>query len=99
MTLQEFGAADEGEGGLASYQAQLSLGLHILVMMGTFFAAGFHGVSYVSSKPLHVGRFPFQSLASGLNRAPTRKYALLQCPVSWLLPVRRSLLLSAVVYN
>ena len=39
---------------MATYQAQLSLGLHILVMMGTFFAAGFYGVSYVSPEPLHV---------------------------------------------
>ena len=39
---------------MATYQAQLSLGLHILVMMGTFFAAGFYGVSYVSHEPLHV---------------------------------------------
>lgn len=61
--MQEFGAGDDGEGGLASYQAQLSLGLHILVMMGTFFAAGFYGVSYLSPKPLHVGRFPNQHRA------------------------------------
>lgn len=54
MLLQEFGARTEDEGGMATYQAQLSLGLHILVMMGTFFAAGFYGVSYVSPEPLHV---------------------------------------------
>lgn len=62
-TMQDFGAKDGEEGGLASYQAQLSLGLHILVMMGTFFAAGFYGVSYLSSKPLHVGAFPSSFLA------------------------------------
>ena len=52
--MQEFGAGNEEEGGLATYQAQLSLGLHILVMMGTFFAAGFYGVAYLSKNPLHV---------------------------------------------
>lgn len=52
---QDFGAGNGEESGLASYQTQLSLGLHILVMMGTFFAAGFCGVSYLSDNPLHVG--------------------------------------------
>ena len=46
---------------MATYQAQLSLGLHILVMMGTFFAAGFYGVSYVSPEPLHVRASPHVS--------------------------------------
>ena len=59
--MQDFGAGDDDEIGLASYQAQLSIGLHILVMMGTFFAAGFYGVSYLSPKPLHVGALPSQT--------------------------------------
>lgn len=46
---------------MATYQAQLSLGLHILVMMGTFFAAGFYGVSYMSPEPLHVRASPHDS--------------------------------------
>ena len=37
-----------------TYKAQLSLGLHVLVMMFTFYAAGHVGTSYVSADPVHV---------------------------------------------
>jgi hypothetical protein len=57
MLPQEFGAGNDDEGGLSTYKAQLSIGLHIIVMMGTFFAAGFYGVSYLSKNPLHVSLF------------------------------------------
>ena len=52
---------------MATYQAQLSLGLHILVMMGTFFAAGFYGVSYMSPEPLHVRASPHDYAAKHSN--------------------------------
>ena len=57
MSSQEFGAGNDDEGGLSTYKAQLSIGLHIIVIMGTFFAAGFYGVSYLSKNPLHVSFF------------------------------------------
>jgi len=41
----EFGARKDEEGRIATYQAQVSLSLRILVMMGTLFAAGFCGNS------------------------------------------------------
>lgn len=51
---QEREAIAKSEGGIVTYKAQLSVGLHILVMMGTFFAAGYMGVSYLSKDPMHV---------------------------------------------
>ena len=51
---QEREAAAKSEGGVVTYKAQLSVGLHIIVMMGTFFAAGYVGMSYLSKDPLHV---------------------------------------------
>jgi hypothetical protein len=54
MLSQGFGTGNDDEGGLSTYKAQLSIGLHIVIMMGTFFAAGFYGVSYMSENPLHV---------------------------------------------
>ena len=37
-----------------SYKAQLSVGLHVLVMMGTFYSAGHVGASYISAEKTHV---------------------------------------------
>lgn len=51
---QEREARAKSEGGIVTYKAQLSVGLHIVVMMGTFFAAGYLGVSYLSTDPMHV---------------------------------------------
>ncbi len=43
-----------------TYKAQLALGLHVIVMMFTFFAAGHVGTSYFSAEPVHV-RYCFSS--------------------------------------
>ncbi|KAK9908164.1 hypothetical protein WJX75_003640 [Coccomyxa subellipsoidea] len=53
ITHAEREAIAKSEGGIVTYKAQLSVGLHILVMMGTFFAAGYMGVSYLSKDPMH----------------------------------------------
>ena len=58
MAAQEREALAAAEGGMVSYKAQLSVGLHILVMMGTFYSAGHVGASYVSADKTHVPSWP-----------------------------------------
>ncbi|CAL8469465.1 g9006 [Coccomyxa elongata] len=53
ITTAEREAEAKSEGCIVTYKAQLSVGLHIVVMMGTFFAAGYLGVSYLSTDPMH----------------------------------------------
>lgn len=52
--LQERQARDAKEGGVQSYRQQISYGVHVSVMMGTFYAAGFYGAKAVSENPVHV---------------------------------------------
>jgi hypothetical protein len=40
VTRGERAAAKASEGGLATYRQQMSFGMHVLVMMGTFYAFG-----------------------------------------------------------
>ncbi len=61
--VQDREAEAKSEGGIVTYKAQLSVGLHIVVMMGTFFAAGYLGVSYLSTDPMHVREIPRSLIA------------------------------------
>jgi hypothetical protein len=62
-TLQEREAQAKSEGGIVTYKAQLSVGLHVIVMMGTFFAAGYTGLSYLSADRVHVRTPPIFRLS------------------------------------
>ena len=52
--LQERKAKDAKEGGLQTYKQQISYGIHVSVMMGTFYAAGHYGAQSLSDNPVHV---------------------------------------------
>ncbi|KAK9811229.1 hypothetical protein WJX72_000326 [[Myrmecia] bisecta] len=53
VTEEERKAQAASEGGLNTYKEQMSFGLHVIVMMGTFYALGHVAALGLSSKPAH----------------------------------------------
>lgn len=51
---QERDAAAASEGGLVTFRQQLGFGIHVLVMMGTFYALGHYAAAHVSRSVAHV---------------------------------------------
>jgi hypothetical protein len=51
---QERDAAAASEGGLVTFRQQIGYGVHVLVMMGTFYALGHYAAAHVSRSAAHV---------------------------------------------
>ncbi len=51
---QERDAAAASEGGLVTFRQQMGYGVHVLVMMGTFYALGHYAAAHVSRSAAHV---------------------------------------------
>ena len=51
---QERDAAAASEGGLVTFRQQMGFGIHVLVMMGTFYALGHYTAAHVSRSAAHV---------------------------------------------
>ena len=51
---QERDAAAASEGGLVTFRQQMGYGVHVLVMMGTFYALGHYAAAHMSRSAAHV---------------------------------------------
>ena len=58
---QERDAAAASEGGLVTFRQQMGFGIHVLVMMGTFYALGHYAAAHVSRSAAHV-RTPMRTM-------------------------------------
>ena len=54
MPVQERLAKDKAERGLPSYKQQISFGVHVTVMMATFYAFGHCAAMTISKNKVHV---------------------------------------------
>jgi hypothetical protein len=52
--LQERAAKEASEGAFVTYKQQMGFGVHVLVMMGTFYALGHTAVANMTSSKAHV---------------------------------------------
>lgn len=66
--LQERAAEALRSGSLQTYKQQISFGLHVIVMMGTFFAVGYIAGTALSPKLAVVGPLPLPCTAAFQTR-------------------------------
>ncbi|KAL3159698.1 hypothetical protein ABBQ38_010104 [Trebouxia sp. C0009 RCD-2024] len=68
VTQQERAAEALRSGSLQTYKQQISFGLHVIVMMGTFFAVGYIAGTALSPKLAVVGPLPLPCTAAFQTR-------------------------------
>ena len=94
--LQERQAREAKEGGLQTYKQQISYGVHVSVMMGTFYAAGHYGAQAVSARPVNVR--PWVAAALVAAQARHRRGLRVQQAIAGLAGMMAALLLETWLF-